>query len=58
MKITYASETILPPILNDFFEQAKEELCALSHEPDKTFLLVDDLRNQIVTWLAYHQTAD
>jgi hypothetical protein len=56
MIVTYASETLLPSCIYDFFEDTKKELCALSLEPDKTILYVDELRRQITTWFAFHAT--
>jgi hypothetical protein len=58
MTITYTSETLLPSCINDFFKKSKNELCDLSREPDKTILIVDELKRQIIVWLAYHKTAD
>jgi hypothetical protein len=52
--IRYASDTLLPSSLDDFFEESKKELCALSLEPDKIILVIDELRRQIITWFAYH----
>jgi hypothetical protein len=56
MIVTYTSETVLPSFIYDSFEKTKKELCALSLEPDKTILLIDELRRQIITWFAYHVT--
>jgi hypothetical protein len=56
MIITYASETVLPSYIYDLFEDSKKEICALSLEPDKTILSIDELRRQIITWFAYHVT--
>jgi hypothetical protein len=56
MIVTYASETVLPSSIHDFFEDAKKELCALSFESDKTILCIDELRRQITIWFSYHVT--
>ena len=52
--IRYYSETLLPAIVSDSFDQIEKELCTLSLEPDKTVLLVDELKCSITSWLAYH----
>jgi hypothetical protein len=56
--LKYYSETLLPAIVENSFDQIEKELCALSLEPDKTVLLVGELRRSITTWLAYHVTAE
>jgi hypothetical protein len=56
--IEYCSETLLPAIVRDFFDQTEKELCAISREPDKTVLYIGELRSNITTWLAYHKKGD
>jgi hypothetical protein len=55
--IKYYSEDLLPAMVSDSFKWIEQELCALSLDPDKTVLLVGELRRSITTWLAYHVTA-
>jgi hypothetical protein len=56
MTLKYASDTVLPGFIFDLFEKTKEELCALSYEPDKTTVIIDELRSNIISWFAYHVT--
>jgi hypothetical protein len=58
MTMAYESDTLLSECIADFFEQSKNDLCELSREPDKSVLIIDELRRQIITWLAYHQTGE
>jgi hypothetical protein len=58
MTITYKSDGLLPQCIDDFLEQCKKGICALSREPDKSVLIIDELRRQIVIWLAYHQIGE
>jgi hypothetical protein len=56
--IKYYSATLLPAIVRDSFDQIEKELCELSLEPDKTVLLVGELRHSVTNWLAYHEMAE
>ena len=56
MKITikYESEKLLPAVIYEGFEDAKIDLAKICREPDKLICLMDSLRYNIITWIAYH----
>jgi hypothetical protein len=56
MKITinYRSDTLLPAGITDILEKTKERLLKLSAEPDKTIILFDVMRKELINWIDSH----
>jgi hypothetical protein len=54
MKVTikYRSDTLLPTEITDALEKGKERLLDLSREPDKSLILFDVMRKELLNWFS------
>jgi hypothetical protein len=50
--IGYESNGFLPDEIDTIFKVGKNDLCHLSREPDKTLIIVDEMRRMVINWFA------